>query len=86
FSVKSAYHALCNLDQQIPQWPWRYIWKVKVPTKVLHFSWLLAREACLTQENIRRRGFQLCSRCTFCGLETESNSHLFLHCFVTGLL
>lgn len=50
------------------------------------FSWLVAREACLTQENLRRRGFHLCSRCYMCDAARESNSHLFLHCPITGQL
>lgn len=46
----------------------------------------VAREACLPQENLRRRGFQLCSRCLLCGRDLETNSHLFLHCPITRQL
>lgn len=41
------------------------------------------REACLTQENLKRRGFQLCPRCLLCGRALETNSHLFLHFPIT---
>ncbi|WMV19540.1 hypothetical protein MTR67_012925 [Solanum verrucosum] len=58
--------------------------ETKPPYKGLCFSWLVAREACLTQENLRRRGFHLCSRCCMCGAARENNSHLFLHCPITG--
>ncbi|WMV19358.1 hypothetical protein MTR67_012743 [Solanum verrucosum] len=47
------------------------------------FFWLVAREASLTHENLKRRGFHLCSRCCMCGAARENNSHLFLHCPIT---
>lgn len=37
FSFKSAYLSANNSHQQIASWPWRYIWKVKAPTKGLMF-------------------------------------------------
>lgn len=67
----------------IDLWPWKHIWKVRIPYKVAYFVWLVARKACLTQDNLRRRGISLCSRCHLCGREEETNSHLFLHCSVT---
>lgn len=36
------------------------------PTKVKCFSWLVARKACLAQEILKRRGFQIVSRCFLC--------------------
>ncbi|WMV33213.1 hypothetical protein MTR67_026598 [Solanum verrucosum] len=59
-------------------------WKTNAPYKVLYFSWLVARESCLTQENLRRRGFHLCSRCCMYGAARENNSHPFLHCPIIG--
>jgi len=88
YTVKSAYNYQIRQNAQFDQWPWKwkFIWKTKAPYKVLCFSWLVAREACLTQENLRRRGFHLCSRCCMCGAAGEDNSHLFLHCPITGQL
>ena len=34
--------------------PWRLIWKVKIPYEVADFTWLVVKEAALTQENLRR--------------------------------
>lgn len=59
------------------------IWKVKIPYKVACFTWLLAKEAVLTQDNLIKRGFYLCSRCYLCGEKAETISHLFLHCKFT---
>ena len=49
-------------------------------------TWLLAKEAVLTQENIKKRKFQLCSRCYLCKEQAETINHLFLHCKWTDQL
>ncbi|WMV37276.1 hypothetical protein MTR67_030661 [Solanum verrucosum] len=56
------------------------IWKVKVPFKVACSTLLLAKQATLTQDNLRKKGHQICSRCSFCECEIEKINHLFLHC------
>ncbi|WMV13369.1 hypothetical protein MTR67_006754 [Solanum verrucosum] len=43
--------------------PWKQIWKGNIPTKVKCFTWLVIRRACLTQEKLKKRGFQIVSRC-----------------------
>jgi len=83
FSVKSAYKEFNLSNNQVGCWPWKMIWKVKIPYKVACFTWLLAKEAVLTQDNLIKRGFHLCSRCYLCGEEAETISHLFLHCKFT---
>lgn len=56
-----------------------------------HIRWpvmcdLVAKEACLSQENLKRRGINLCSKCNLCGKKLENSSHLFLHCGITDQL
>lgn len=80
FTVKAAYRVLITSNNQSGTWPWKMVWRVKIPHKVACFSWLLAREVVLTQDTLMRRGFNLCSRCFLCGKEAETISHLFLHC------
>ncbi|WMV29063.1 hypothetical protein MTR67_022448 [Solanum verrucosum] len=75
FSVGSAYRNFQRAHTQVSYWPWTMIWKVKVAC----FTWLLAKQAALTQDNLVKRGFQLCSRCSFCECEAETINHLFLH-------
>ncbi|WMV31366.1 hypothetical protein MTR67_024751 [Solanum verrucosum] len=79
FSVKSCYWSLNSNQAMEMEWPWKLIWKIKVPHKVSGFIWLAIREACLTHEVLQRRGIQICSRCFMCGEEAQVNSHLFLH-------
>ncbi|WMV14232.1 hypothetical protein MTR67_007617 [Solanum verrucosum] len=62
------------------------IWKAKIPYKVSCFTWLLAKQAVLTQENLMKRGIQLSPRCFLCGEKAETVTHLFLHCRITNQL
>lgn len=78
FSVKIAYHFINTIANPTQGWPWKQIWRVRVPKKVLCFTWLVAREAVLTQNNLIRRGIQLHARCSLCGKDGESVSHLFI--------
>ncbi|KAH0724357.1 hypothetical protein KY284_000222 [Solanum tuberosum] len=44
------------------------------------------REGFLTQSNLQKKGFQLCSRCLMCEEHYEDVGHLFLHCRTTSQL
>ncbi|WMV40242.1 hypothetical protein MTR67_033627 [Solanum verrucosum] len=80
FSIGSAYRSSQRPGTHIGGWPWKMIWKVKIPLKIACFTWLLANQAALTQHNLMKRGMQICSRCWFCECEVETINHLFLHC------
>jgi len=86
FSVNSIYKELNKNAGQETEWPWKSIWKPKVPYKVNCFMWLLTKEAVLTHENLKKRGYQLASRCTLCEEHAETINHLFLHCTWTEQL
>ncbi|KAF3612577.1 hypothetical protein FXO38_36788 [Capsicum annuum] len=62
FTVSSAYRDMNQLENQIRFLPWKLIWKVKIPHKVIVFSWLVVKEAVLTQQNLMKRRFQLSPR------------------------
>lgn len=64
--------------------PWKQIWKSNIPTKIKDFTWKVCKRACLTQEKLKKRGFEIISRCFFCKEKEETNSHLFLHSRVTS--
>jgi len=74
FTVRSCYSLL-----EMVSWPWRKIWFSKAPLKVSCFTWIVAREACLTNSNLQKREFQHCSRCPQCEEHSEDVGHLFLH-------
>lgn len=80
FTVNSAYNYFIPKGSVELDWPWRMVWKTKIPYKVNYFTWLLAKEAILTHENLNERGFRLHSRCFLCEEQRETVNHLFLHC------
>lgn len=43
-----------------------YIWKVKVPFRVMTFAWLAARGAILRIDNLRRRNMIAVNACLMC--------------------
>ena len=65
FTVSSAYKNLNQMVTQLRFLPWKLIWKVKIPYKVVVFTWLVVKEAVLTLENLMKRGMHMCSRCFF---------------------
>ncbi|CAN4087625.1 unnamed protein product [Withania somnifera] len=67
-------------------WPWKFIWKIKIPPIVSCFTWLLAKQDVLTQKNLIKRGIQLSLRCFLCEEEAETVTHLFLHFRITNIL
>ena len=59
FTVSSAYKNLNQMGTQLRFLPWKLIWKVKIPYKVV------VKEAVLTQENLMKRGIHVCPRYFF---------------------
>jgi len=80
YTVKEGYHSLCSRNSMIDKWPWKHIWKTKLPTKVICFCWTALYNSCLTQDNLSKRKLQLANRCYFCHKHTENVNHLLLHC------
>ncbi|WMV33430.1 hypothetical protein MTR67_026815 [Solanum verrucosum] len=62
------------------------IWRTEIPYKVNYFTWLLAKQAILTHENLNKRKPNLCSSCYLCEEQVETVNHLFLHCKWTDQL
>ena len=63
--------------------PWKLIWNSLVPLKVSFlFVWEVRWGKFLTTENLKKRGFQLASRCPLCSEAEENLNHLLLHCLV----
>ncbi|XP_019234325.1 PREDICTED: uncharacterized protein LOC109214820 [Nicotiana attenuata] len=82
YSVKAGYTHLHAQNDLINNWPWKLIWRTKLPTKVICFTWIAIREACLTQDNLLKRSFQIPNRCYMCRQAAETTNHLLLHCSV----
>uniref|UniRef100_A0A2N9FMM0 Reverse transcriptase domain-containing protein n=1 Tax=Fagus sylvatica TaxID=28930 RepID=A0A2N9FMM0_FAGSY len=53
FTVKNFYHCLCPSPSA--SFPWKFIWKAKVPPRIAFFSWTAALGKLLTIDNLRKR-------------------------------
>jgi hypothetical protein len=78
FQVQSYYKEICSYGTG--SFPWKSIWKSKVPPRIAFFTWTAALGKILTAENLRRRGIVLGSWCCMCKASGESVEHLLLHC------
>ena len=78
FNVRSFYDKLRGPLPII--FPWKGIWKVKVPTHVSFFVWSATWEKILTGDNLRCRGFDFVNWCIMCRCNGETVNHLLLYC------
>ena len=78
YEVRSYYHITCSRGNQT--FPWKSVWRVKVPPKVAFFVWLAAHGKNLTIDNLRRRRIWVLDWCFMCKRAGESVDHLLLHC------
>lgn len=57
-TVSATYSRSRAFNEVTDHWPWKLIWKIKLPPKIICFSWTALYEACLTQDNLSRK-FQI---------------------------
>lgn len=76
FSVRSLYRAL---KMGTIGFPFKTLWKFKIPAKVKVFLWLVVRNSVLTKDVLHQRGWTGDRMCQFCGAN-ESITHLFSTC------
>lgn len=76
FSVKSYYGFIANHRMIMgPE-----IWYNGIPLKVQFFMWTAVLEKISTMDLLWSKGFNMPSVCLLCYQDTESTSHLLLHC------
>uniref|UniRef100_A0A2N9IBS9 Reverse transcriptase zinc-binding domain-containing protein n=1 Tax=Fagus sylvatica TaxID=28930 RepID=A0A2N9IBS9_FAGSY len=59
---------------------WKVLWKLKLPHKILTFTWKIIHHAIPIKTELNRRGIQCDPMCALCTTSTESLGHLFLQC------
>ena len=84
FDVRSFYLKIRNAT--LTSFPWKGIWKAKVPKRVAFFMWTAAHGQVLNLDNLRLRGRTLINRCCMCCCNEESVDHLLISCPVAHSL
>jgi hypothetical protein len=86
FEVSSFFGVLSPVSDRYEvgcsSFPWKGIWKVKVPFRVSFFIWTASLGKILTLDNLRKRGLIVMDWCCMCKRSGESINHLLLHCEV----
>ena len=70
FTVRIYYH--CLTTPATMQFPWKGIWKPKVPPRVAFFVWTAVLGKILTNDNLRKRRVVLVNWCCLCKIDGES--------------
>jgi hypothetical protein len=78
FEVRSFYRLLSGSSNT--KFPWKNVWKIKIPSKVAFFLWLAAHDKNLTIDNLRLRQLYVVEWCFMCKRGSETGEHLFLRC------
>ena len=78
FSVNSFYQ--CLLSPTHRDYPWKSVWKPRVPSIVNFFIWTAPLGKVLTIDNLWKRQLVIMDWCCMCKEAGESIDHLFLHC------
>jgi mannosylglycoprotein endo-beta-mannosidase len=76
FSVKSLYTYL--MARQV-LFPYKMIWRLKIPLKIKAFIWLIVKNRILTKMNLVKKGWKGNVSCEFCEGKEDMN-HLFFEC------
>ncbi len=78
FQVKYFYTQLTTPG--LGYFPWKSIWKAKLPPRVTFFVWTAALGKILTAANLRRRGISVVSWCCDAGASKLVFSFLLQAC------
>ena len=81
FNLASAYLLAKGLNAlNLPTFTSNWIWKMKVPQKIIIFLWLCSHNSVPVREVLGSRGLTLDQACPFCHSQVESINHLLRYC------
>ncbi|XP_026416724.1 uncharacterized protein LOC113312186 [Papaver somniferum] len=77
----SVHSAINVVRKRQPKLRWyKRIWKSCVHPSTAANVWKISREACTTDENAKKRGMNIASRCYLCLKDQDSINHLLWNC------
>ena len=83
FKISTFYHLLGAPPSTSDQsFPWKIIWRLKVPLRVAFFVWITALGKSLIIDNLRLRKIRITDWCYMCKCNGKSVDHLLLHCSI----
>jgi hypothetical protein len=59
---------------------WKLLWKLKLPHKILTFTWKLLHHAIPVKAELNRTGVHCAMNCLMCNNACETQDHIFLYC------
>ena len=84
FDTRSYYNIIRGTADS--NFPWKGVWKAKIPMRVAFFVWTAVHGQILTLDNLMFKGRILVNRCCMCHRNEETVDHLLLHCSVAHSL
>ena len=84
FDTQSYYNNIRGASAS--NFPWKGVWKVKIPKTLAFFVWTAFHGQILTLDNLMLRGRILVNWCCMCHCNEETVNHLLLHCPVAHSL
>ena len=84
FDTRSYYNNIWGASAS--NFPWKGVWKVKIPKRVAIFVWTAVHGQILILDNLMLRKRILVNRCCMCHRNKETVDHLLLHCPVAHSL
>ena len=84
FDTRSYYNIVRGVVAS--NFPWKGVWKAKIPRRVSFFVWTAVHGQILTLDNLMLKRRILVNRCYMCHRNEETVDHLLLHCPVAHSL
>ena len=81
FTINFLYKSLTGYHNENNYFRW--LWTTQVPLKTNVHVWLSYQERLLMTDKLTKRGIHISSQCIFCGIDSETNAHIFLQCPLT---
>lgn len=82
-SITAAWSYACLIKTQVDTIHYNdlyILWRLRIPLKMICFTWLLMMDRILTWDHLQSRGYYGPGICVLCNGDTEDCDHLFLRC------